>query len=362
LKITKINYFGHTFSTFWEMNDQKLVAFMKTWYNKYGKLLRFLNRFDRYPIVCTSYRETSLAKWVNTVQILYAENRLPRDRIDQINDLPNWEWRTVTDWDLKYGEYREFVHDRGFHPEFSEEDNEEDRLYKWALQNRRDHKQGNMVRKHRIMLEKIPGWKWRAHPNWDEQFEKLEKYLRKYGRYPLSVGNTTNYELRLAIWMGIQRTTLIRYSLPPYKRAKLESLQNWEWDRDLDLLSPYINSDRILRRSNDNSLNQGNLMIADNRSDEEVSQEISNWYKKVLEKYEDDEVNKIETTLLRPWIVEIDFAQTWESDISMYRNFISGGGLFLEHNRFVNWINRFEVVLNNGNLDEDRVRYYLENI
>jgi hypothetical protein len=103
-------------------------------------------------------------------------------------------------------------------------------------------------------------------------------------------------------------------------------------------------------------------MIVDNRSEEEVSREISNWYKKALEKYEDGEVNKVETSLLRPWIAEIDFAQTWESDISLYRDFIGGGGLFLEHNRFVNWINQFETVLHNGNLDENRVRYYLENI
>lgn len=285
------------------MDERKINECKRTWGNKLSKLRSFLRNHLRYPKICTLYKENSLALWLNVVQMMYAEGRLSVKKIDQMNSLPGWEWNTMTDWEHEYGEYVNFVVYHGFHPEFSEIDNPETNLYKWRIRNIQRYKNKKLEEKNIRILEGIPGWEWKKYSDWDSQYQKVSKYLVKYGSYPRSPGNRTNYELKLANWVSTQKSVLVQHTLSQERKAKLELLQYWKWDKIPNYLDFYTaNKTNVLHRPGD--INQGNMIISDDRTDEEVTREIMNWYSKLLDKYNNNRLNTWCLSILSPWIPE----------------------------------------------------------
>ena len=103
-------------------------------------------------------------------------------------------------------------------------------LGKWCEDQRELYKDKKISLNKKKKLEEINGWWWISEymsNDWEEKFQILKKYVKKYKKIPLQRIIYNNFAL--GTWCNTQRSTYKRNKLMKYKINKLEKINGWFW-------------------------------------------------------------------------------------------------------------------------------------
>ena len=199
-----------------EDNWSKAFEYYKKYVTEYGH--------SKVP-ARLKYEGFNLGKWVSHRR--NEKDILNPERIKLLEALPQWTWNAIEDkWNTDYENLKKFIAEFG-HVKVP-------RNFKYG-----DFNLGNWVSKRRNekeklsperikLLESLPNWTWDAMGNqWNEGFEKLKKYIKKFGN--AKVPNTFKFEgYNLGAWVSSQRSRKEKTSTERIKL--LESLPEWTWE------------------------------------------------------------------------------------------------------------------------------------
>lgn len=136
----------------------------KLWSEKYKLLCEFAKQHGHTRIPRNYTRAShNIGTWVNSVRAQYNRGKLSADRIEQLQNIPGWEWaRSRADaqqnslnelnaYVAKFGTSnvpRTYVSESGF------------RLGEWVHRQRARRGKGGFSSQLETTLESLPGWKW----------------------------------------------------------------------------------------------------------------------------------------------------------------------------------------------------------
>ena len=145
-------------------------------------------------------------------------------------------------WDLNLRRLQKFLEDNDNKYPNKSNDIEENKLRNWIKNQRQFHLK--LSREQVNKLEELPNWKWFGKkeekvkpqelekPNtikvnilWMRSYNKLQEYIKKYGRYPehANIG-------KLYLWRNTQRYKYKRNELSQEQISLLEKIPNWNWE------------------------------------------------------------------------------------------------------------------------------------
>jgi superfamily II DNA or RNA helicase len=134
----------------WERNYALLVAYVKA---------------HGHAQVPQSYSVSGvkLGIWLGEQRGAYAKGSMPEDRQKRLEKLRGWEWNSRSAaWDQAYEALGRFIREHGHArvPVSYEQDGL--RLGLWVANQRRKCARGDLAEDRRKLLDKLPGWTWRA--------------------------------------------------------------------------------------------------------------------------------------------------------------------------------------------------------
>jgi hypothetical protein len=106
---------------------------------------------------------TNIGSWVNTQRGLYAQGTLSHDRIDRLEQIPNWTWYPKqAAWTANYLLLCDYANENGHAKVPDHYRYRETQLGKWVGKQRQNFKRGLLEAERIDLLEKLPGWVWAA--------------------------------------------------------------------------------------------------------------------------------------------------------------------------------------------------------
>jgi len=191
----------------------------------------------RNYITADGYR---IGVWANFQRA--KKDSLPAERKNRLEALPGWSWSAHADkWEEGFRYLQEFVEREG-HAKASGNYKTENgfRLGRWVVLQRTNR--DSMPSERKARLEALPGWTWGLRANndkrkevpgkWEEGFGYLKAFADREGHAQVSQDYKTEGRFRVGIWLSTQR--LARDSLSAERKARLEALPGWSWDRYSD--------------------------------------------------------------------------------------------------------------------------------
>jgi superfamily II DNA or RNA helicase len=199
------------------------------WEIGFRYLKKFVERQGRQPpqtyITVDGYK---LGKWVS-VQRTQKDVSLTPDRIARLVELPDWTWDPhLEKWEIGFRHLKEFV-DQAGHARTPYNYNAADgyRIGQWVAVQR--NTKDNLLAAYQERLEALPGWVWDAiSAQWEDGFFYLKKFVDKEGhaKVPYACKMADGY--RIGGWVKNQR--IVKDSMSPERKARLEALPGWSWD------------------------------------------------------------------------------------------------------------------------------------
>jgi hypothetical protein len=182
-----------------------------TWLTRYEDLMAFKRRFGHTYVPAPWAENRELATWV--VQQRSRKERLSPKQIAML-DKVGFDWEPCeTVWTQHYEELKAFRRKHGHcNPEVSKSE-----LGKWV------HKQrckANRMPLHRKKLLDELGFSWggKVRDAWMRQYEQLNAYHLKYGRFPASRMSPLGH------WVSNQRTMHTTGRMLPERKRLLEEI------------------------------------------------------------------------------------------------------------------------------------------
>ena len=81
-------------------------------------------------------------------------------------------------------------------------------------------------------LESLNEWTWfEKDQQWEDGFSRLQSFFEKEGHLLLPTNHTTNDGYKLELWTRTQRLKYRNKRLKKYRISKLESINDWVWDK-----------------------------------------------------------------------------------------------------------------------------------
>ncbi|NDD59276.1 MAG: hypothetical protein EBZ47_08555, partial [Chlamydiae bacterium] len=199
------------------------------WDDALNELLLYEKKFKTtlVPFKYISPNNFKLGTWVNKIRSKRKE--LTLDKINQLEQIPNWVWSVLDDkWEAGYEAlnsfYNEYKHlkipaklvlPNGY------------ALGSWVDIQKNSFSTLDKERTRR--LELVPGWTWlsRYEEAWNNGYEELKKFciIKNTSRVPFNFVSESGY--KLGAWVIKQRSK--KEKLPKESIAKLENLPEWAW-------------------------------------------------------------------------------------------------------------------------------------
>lgn len=177
------------------------------WNNTYNKVYEYvLNNNYTYPSYTKDYK---LNRWVSTQKYKYSIGKVPQERIQLLEKIPDWKWNekqlsnsVVNSWLNIYNRFAEFVDKMGTLPtslpDFLEDKNasqvcsveEFKTLRTWMYHTQMNYYNKKLSKMQIDLLEKIPYWEWSYQKSpsrpktWIKKYVNLLEFTNKNNRSP----------------------------------------------------------------------------------------------------------------------------------------------------------------------------------
>ena len=137
-------------------------VFDEAWELRYEMVLQFVHR-EHHGQVPQRHIEKGIdiGTWVNSQRTNYAQGNLGPERIERLEQIPNWVWRPKEDaWKRNFELLRDFVDLNGHARVPNQFCFEQVQLGKWVGKQRQKFKKGQLSQDRISLLEAFPGWLW----------------------------------------------------------------------------------------------------------------------------------------------------------------------------------------------------------
>jgi superfamily II DNA or RNA helicase len=175
-----------------------------------------------------------LGQWTQIQRMAFSEGKIEQERREKLESLPGWTWRVL---DFKWEEG--FEHAAQYVAEFGDavipgdyQSPDGYRLGQWIGVQRSAHAVEKLSPERQNRLESLSGWVWDAlGSQWEYGFRHAEEYLSETGHARIPGDYRSPNGFRLGQWAGVQRLNNSKGKLSPDRKARLDGLPGWVWDR-----------------------------------------------------------------------------------------------------------------------------------
>ena len=186
---------------------------------------------DACPPITFTVSDHRLGAWVAKQRSHCNKGRLPKERRQQLEQLPGWSWNPRDDlWEEGFAALEDYVERHGTARVPKDSYVNGVQLGAWVSSQRGEYKKGQLNAERSSRLEALPGWTWNTRKDrWPYWYELLKKFVAEHGHTRLSAVQT--YEgLRLGQWVAQQRHHWNKGTLTPDRILLLEEFPDWIWD------------------------------------------------------------------------------------------------------------------------------------
>ena len=146
------------------LNGWKWDVFDESWELRYSLSLQYAEREGHANIPQRHLEDgTNIGSWVSTQRGLYAQGTLSHERINRLEQIPDWTWYPKqAAWTANYLLLCDYANENGHAKVPDHYRYQETQLGKWVGKQRQNFKRGLLEAERIDLLEKLPGWVWTA--------------------------------------------------------------------------------------------------------------------------------------------------------------------------------------------------------
>jgi superfamily II DNA or RNA helicase len=226
----------------WEKDTESI------WDKTYNNVEEYIIKTGKYPSTHSDCAEIKkLGTWISKQKRAKKGEKngysITKKRVEKLEMLNGWKWEENFEelWYKIYEKVRKYIDDYDRYPSDCDKDNNVKKLANWIAcqkQKKNGNIRGTLTPRYIKKLELLPNWKWKEdlEMEWDKTYKKIELYLKTNKEYP-SQHNKNKKIALLGKWIVNQKMVKkgkCRGKLTPERIKKLESLSNWQWERDYD--------------------------------------------------------------------------------------------------------------------------------
>lgn len=213
--------------------EEKMWKIIDSFMSKYNEVKKWVNENERIPsIVKENNLERSLGEWCGCKRRAKKTNKISKNQIKLLEELPGWYWEYDDVYNSMYAEVKEWIKKNGKLPSNGLKDKVEKRLATWCDSNKYAKKNNELSENKIKMLEQLPGWFWNKYDHiFDKTYTEMEEWIRENKKIPISTSKN-DVEKRLGNWCNHRRTDKRNNKLSEDIVQKLEQLPGWYWGSD----------------------------------------------------------------------------------------------------------------------------------
>jgi superfamily II DNA or RNA helicase/uncharacterized protein YozE (UPF0346 family) len=170
----------------------------------------------------------------------------PNTKIDEQVNIKEWKDKIMVKichiadaWEINYQKVKAYVEENGKYPTYCSKDQEIKKLGYWisGMRRAKKGKGGRLMTQDRIdKLELLPNWAWDIDDMWNDNYEKVKKYIEENRKYPSAMSKDQEIK-KLGEWISNMRRAKRgkgNRTITQERIDKLELLTNWVWEIDLN--------------------------------------------------------------------------------------------------------------------------------
>lgn len=242
-------------------------------------------------------QEFPLGAWVHERRQEFKQGKLPLERRQILESLPDWSWAPKED---AIGDgiekLKRFVSREGhcFIPSGHIEDGLN--LSQFCSNRRADFKKGKLRSSHKDELEAIKGWFW---SDIDESFHFLEQYEAREGHTRVPAKYIED-GFKLGQWVQVKRRFYLEGRLSEEMISRLESKTGWEWNAKY---AEFLDGIKLMHNF---ALREGHALVPQRHIEDGF--QLGHWVNNLRQRYKKDQ-------LLQSQIKEIEAIAYWVWDV-----------------------------------------------
>jgi len=215
----------------WEPN----ASLETIWDGHFSALLGFANREGHSRVPPRFVEEDlRLGQWVGVQRTLYKNGKLPENRVQRLETVPNWSWNLNTTRTDNYRTVIDLFVQREGHARIPRNHIENGtKLGQWAGIQRSNYKKGILSEDDISYFEQLAEWAWDVayyDGKWDQGFSELLEFVKVNGHSLVPTSHIQG-KYRLGSWITAQRSKRSRGLLAADRIEKLETLPGWAWSK-----------------------------------------------------------------------------------------------------------------------------------
>ena len=176
-------------------------------------------------------KEKEVGTWCNSQRCRYKDQKMEKNRIKKLNNIPGWYWVKEDPFYKKYDEVILWISDNKKIPSMGSKDLTEKKLGGWCSKQRQDYQRGKISKDKIKRLEKITLWFWKREDIFDKTYNELINWIDKNNKIPSSHGKDPNQK-KLGQWCIHQRGNYKKGKLSKNAIKKLEKITIWSWIKE----------------------------------------------------------------------------------------------------------------------------------